>query len=121
MNEDGGNDGRCRPVACAWRHLEEPLLQRELANLSHASVATSQKRSHDPRHELKEREEGAVEVLQKFGGLKDAIDGTQDALAQDGRAESRVVMMIFVRDRDRREDGDGHGRAGVRVSWVRCF
>lgn len=86
LDEYGGNDGRSCPVAGTWRHLKEPLLQRKLANLAHSAVTASQQRGHDPRYELEEREERSMEVVQELGGLEDAVDGTEDALAQDGRA-----------------------------------
>jgi len=104
------NDRCGRPIASAGRHLKKPLLQRKLAYLSHAAVSASKKRGHDPRNKLKEGKERAVEVLEEFGGLEDAINRTQDALAQDGRTKSRIVMMVFVRDGDRRENWNCHGR-----------
>jgi len=123
LNEYRSNDRCGRPVASTGRHLEKPLLQRKLAYLSHAAVSASKKRGHDPRYKLKEGKERAVEVLEEFGGLKDAINRAQDALTQDGRTKSRIVMMVFVRDGDRREDWNCHGRLKVQVSdWnvTRC-
>jgi hypothetical protein len=110
LNKYRSNDRCGRPVASTGRHLEKPLLQRKLAYLSHAAVSASKKRGHDPRYKLKEGKERAVEVLEEFGGLKDAINRAQDALTQDGRTKSRIVMMVFVRDGDRREDWNCHGR-----------
>jgi hypothetical protein len=81
LDQYRGNDSRSRPVASTWWHLEEPLFQRELANLSYSAIFASKKRRHDPGNNLKEGKKRSVEVLQEFGGLKDAIDGTENALA----------------------------------------
>jgi hypothetical protein len=116
LNEYRSNDSCGRPVASTGRHLEKPLLQRKLAYLSHAAISASKKRGHDPRYKLEEGKERAVEVLEEFGSLKDAINRAQDALTQDGRTKSRIVMMVFVRDGDRREDWNCHGRLKVQVS-----
>ena len=110
MNEYRSNDRCSRPIASTGRHLKKPLLQRKLAYLSHATVSASKKRGHDPRNKLKEGKERAVEVLEEFGGLEDAINRTQDALTQDGRTKGRIVMMVFVRNGDRRENWNCHGR-----------
>ena len=115
MNKYRCNDRCGRPVASAGWHLKKPLLQGKLAYLSPAAVSTSNKRGHDPRNKLKEWKERAVEVLEEFGGLEDAINRAQDALTQDGRTKSRIVMMVFVRDGDRREDWNCHGRFKVQV------
>ena len=85
LDQDRGNDGRGRPVASAGRHLKKPLFQRELADLAHTAVATSKEGRHDPRDELNEGEERAVEILQERGCLEDAVDRTENALAQNGR------------------------------------
>lgn len=37
-----------------------------------------------------------MEVLKKFGCLEDAVDGTEDALAQDGRAQRGVIIVVRV-------------------------
>jgi hypothetical protein len=110
LNEYRSNDRCSRPIASTGRHLKKPLLQRKLAYLSHATVSASEKRGHDPRNKLKEGKERAVEVLEEFGGLEDAINRTQDALTQDGRTKGRIVMMVFVRNGDRRENWNCHGR-----------
>jgi hypothetical protein len=116
LNEYGSNDRCGRPVASTGRHLEKPLLQRKLAYLPHATVSASKKCGHDPRHKLKEGKERAVEILEEFGGLEDAINRAQDALTQDGRTKGRIVMMVLVRDGDRREDWNCHGRLKVQLS-----
>lgn len=47
LHEDAGHYCGRRPVSCAYGHLEEPLLQRELS--AHAAVASAQDRSHRRR------------------------------------------------------------------------
>ena len=56
LEQYGCKDRGCSPVSCTWRHLKEPLLQWELADLSHTAISSTQHGSHDPRNELKEWE-----------------------------------------------------------------
>ena len=108
LNEYRGDDSGGCPVSSARRHLKEPLLKRKLANLSHAAVPTPKECSHNPRYELEKGDQGSPKVLEELVGLEDTIDGTENALAYDGRSKSRVIMMIFVCAGNGREDWKGH-------------
>lgn len=83
LQEDGRDNGCCRPVSGARWHFEEPLFQWELTKLAEAVVTSPKYRCHYPGYEAEKREDRSGEIRKEFRTLDDCVDRREDGLSQD--------------------------------------